>query len=196
MSRFIFVPVMVSALLLGGAAAGAAEGSRVRLETTMGNITLALETEKAPRSVENFLGYVRSGFYDGTLFHRVIGGFMIQGGGFTEDFDRKGTEAPIPNEANNGLKNLRGTLSMARTSDPHSATSQFFINVADNQALDHKGTTNRGWGYAVFGRVVEGMEVVDQIRNVPTTMKGAYRDVPVTPVVITRAVVESAKSTE
>ncbi len=195
MSRFIFVPVMVSALLLGGAA-GAAEGPRVRLETTMGNITLALEAEKAPKSVENFLGYVRSGFYDGTLFHRVIGGFMIQGGGFSEDFDRKGTEAPIPNEANNGLKNLRGTLSMARTSDPHSATSQFFINVADNQTLDHKGTTSRGWGYAVFGRVVEGMEVVDRIRKTPTAMKGRYRDVPVTPVVISRAVVESAKNTE
>jgi len=195
MSRFIFVPLLVSALLLGGGA-GATEGPRVRLETTKGNITLALEAEKAPKSAENFLGYVRSGFYDGTVFHRVIDGFMIQGGGFTEDFDRKRTEAPIPNEANNGLKNLRGTVSMARTSDPHSASSQFFINVADNQALDHKGTTNRGWGYAVFGRVVEGMDVVDQIRKVPTGVNGRYRDVPVTPVVITRAVVEPAKTTE
>lgn len=170
--------------------------SKVRLQTSMGDIVIALDAEKAPATVSNFLGYVNSGFYNGTIFHRVIDGFMIQGGGFSEDFERKKTEAPIRNEADNGLKNVRGSIAMARTSDPHSATSQFFINVADNENLDYRSSTGRGWGYAVFGRVVEGMSVVDEIRKVRTTLKGPYRDVPVTPIVIKQAVIESASKTE
>ena len=157
----------------------------------MGDIVITLDAKKAPATVSNFLKYVESGFYDGTIFHRVIDGFMIQGGGFSEDF-----EEPIKNEADNGLKNVRGSIAMARTSDPHSATSQFFINVADNVNLDYRSSTGRGWGYAVFGRVVEGMNVVDEIRKVKTTFKGPYRDVPVTPIVIKQAIIEPPGKTE
>lgn len=167
-----------------------AEGPpKVRLETTLGAIVLELDAEKAPLSTSNFLAYVNDGFYDGTIFHRVIDGFMIQGGGFDESFSRKKTREPIKNEADNGLKNRRGTIAMARTSDPHSATAQFFINVVDNGMLDYRSPDPRGWGYAVFGRVVEGMEVVDAIRKTPTGVRGRYRDVPTTNIVIERAAV-------
>ena len=159
----------------------------VRLETTHGAIVLSLDAEKAPRTVENFVQYVRDGFYDGTLFHRVIDGFMVQGGGFAAGMQQKSARAPIANEADNGLRNQRGTLAMARTPDPHSATAQFFINVADNAFLDFKAKTDAGWGYCVFGRVTEGMDVVDRIKGVATTSRAGHRDVPAEDVVIDRA---------
>lgn len=170
-------------------------GTQVRLDTSMGPITLELADEQAPKSVENFLVYARGGFYDGTLFHRVIDGFMIQGGGFSPDFQQKATRAPIPNEANNGLKNRRGTVAMARTGDPNSATAQFFINVKDNDFLDYRAPTPQGWGYAVFGQVIDGMEVVDKIRQAPTGAGGPggrFSDVPLTPVIIKSVTVLSA----
>ena len=191
-----FFPLLFLVFGLQMSVANAAETPRVRLVTSMGDIVLALDADKAPKSVENFLGYVKNGYYDGTLFHRVIDGFMIQGGGFDREFEKKMTQPPISNEADNGLKNDRGTIAMARTGDPHSATSQFFINVKDNPNLNHTAKSARGWGYAVFGRVVEGMEVVDRIRVVPTTTYGYYRDVPAEPVVIESAVIEPPKSTE
>jgi peptidyl-prolyl cis-trans isomerase B (cyclophilin B) len=160
--------------------------SRVLLSTSHGDIILELDQEKAPISSENFLAYAADGHFDGTIFHRVIPGFMIQGGGFTADMRQKSTKAPIANEADNGLKNGRGTIAMARTSDPHSATSQFFINLTDNAFLDHKGKTPQGWGYAVFGEVVEGMEVVDAIARVTTGTSGPHSDVPKEPVVMDR----------
>ena len=159
---------------------------RVLLSTSHGDIILELDQEKAPISSENFLAYAADGHFDGTIFHRVIPGFMIQGGGFTADMRQKSTKAPIANEADNGLKNGRGTIAMARTSDPHSATSQFFINLTDNAFLDHKGKTPQGWGYAVFGEVVEGMEVVDAIARVATGTSGPHSDVPREPVVLDR----------
>ena len=162
---------------------------RVRLETNHGVIVLELDAQAAPKTVENFLSYVREGFYDGTIFHRVIDEFMIQGGGLTADMKKKATKPALENEADNKLKNLRGTLAMARTSKPHSATSQFFVNTVDNAYLDHQAKTDRGWGYCVFGKVVEGMDVVDSIENVSTTTKSGRRDVPVEPVIIQRAVV-------
>ena len=161
----------------------------VRLKTSMGDIRVQLEAEKAPKSTANFLGYVKAGHYDGTVFHRVIADFMVQGGGFTKDMVQKPTKPPIPLEANNGLQNLRGTLAMARTADPNSATSQFFINVVDNAFLDAANARD-GHGYAVFGKVIEGMEVVDQIRAVPVDNKGMHANVPVTPVVILKASIE------
>ena len=154
------------------------------MKTSMGDIKIELDAEKAPISVENFLSYAKEGFYNGTIFHRVIEGFMIQGGGITQGMDSKQTKPPIQNEAGNGLKNLRGTLAMARTNDIHSATGQFFINVVDNAVLDHQDTSPRGFGYAVFGRVTEGMEVVDRIKAVETTTKGHFQDVPTKEVVI------------
>ncbi|MDD4887343.1 MAG: peptidylprolyl isomerase [Thiomonas sp.] len=160
----------------------------VELQTNHGNIRIELDTEHAPKSSENFLAYVRSGHFDGTVFHRVIDGFMIQGGGFTPDMKQKPTLAAIQNEANNGLKNDRYTLAMARTSDPHSATAQFFINVADNAFLNHTAPSAQGWGYAVFGKVVEGQEVVDKIKSVKTGRKGFHDDVPQEDVVILKAV--------
>jgi len=194
MIRFFPILLFVFAVVTG--TANAAEMPRVRLLTSMGEIVLALDADKAPKTVDNFLGYVKKGFYDGTIFHRVIDDFMIQGGGFNRDFDKKMTRPPISNEADNGLKNDRGTIAMARTGDPHSATAQFFINVKDNPNLNHTAKSQRGWGYAVFGRVVEGMDVVDRIRVVATTTRGYYRNVPVDPVIIESAVVEPAKSTE
>lgn len=182
---FLFAPTIL-----------ADEAPRVRMETSEGEIVLSLDAGRAPKTVENFLSYVRSGFYDGTIFHRVIPDFMIQGGGFTKDMDRRETADPIVNEADNGLSNVRGSIAMARTSRPHSATSQFFINVKDNPALDHRAKSARGWGYAVFGRVVDGMDVVDRIKGVPTTVRGPHRNVPVEPVVIETAVVEPAGTTE
>jgi cyclophilin family peptidyl-prolyl cis-trans isomerase len=152
------------------------------MSTTLGDITIELYPEKAPQTVENFLQYVEDDFYEGTIFHRVIPGFVLQGGGLTPDMERKSTRGPVTNESDNGLKNLRGTLSMARLPDPHSATSQFFINLVDNAHLDHGGGDQ--WGYAVFAKVVEGMEVVDELAAVETTTKAGHRDVPATPVVI------------
>jgi peptidyl-prolyl cis-trans isomerase B (cyclophilin B) len=157
----------------------------VVLTTNHGAITLELDVEKAPKSVENFVNYVKSGHYDGTIFHRVIDGFMIQGGGFDPDMKQKSTNDPIDNEAENGLKNDRYTIAMARTSDPHSATAQFFINVGDNDFLNYPGSD--GWGYAVFGKVTEGEDVVDAIRAVKTGRKSMFSDVPVETVVIEKA---------
>ncbi|MCX7813888.1 MAG: peptidylprolyl isomerase [Tepidimonas ignava] len=154
-----------------------------------GVITLELDAAKAPKTVENFLAYVRDGHYDGTIFHRVIDGFMIQGGGFEPGMKQKPTRAPIENEAANGLKNDRYTIAMARTQAPHSATAQFFINVADNDFLNHTAPTLQGWGYAVFGRVIKGTEVVDAIRQVRTGRRGFHDDVPLDDVVITKAVI-------
>jgi len=159
----------------------------VVLHTSMGDIKLALDAENAPATVANFLQYVRDGHYDNTVFHRVIDGFMIQGGGFEPGMKQKGTRGPVANEAGNGLKNAKYTVAMARTSDPHSATAQFFINVGDNAFLDYKGPSPQGWGYCVFGKVVEGMDVVDRIRAVPTGTSGFHQDVPREDVVIRKA---------
>ena len=159
----------------------------IKLTTNHGVITLELDSEKAPKSAANFLAYVESGHYDGTIFHRVINGFMIQGGGMGVGMKEKDTLEPVENEATNGLKNERGTVAMARTSDPHSATAQFFINVADNDFLNHKSPSGQGWGYCVFGKVVEGMDVVDKIKNVKTGNKGFHQDVPVEDVIIEKA---------
>ncbi|MFA7436802.1 peptidylprolyl isomerase [Castellaniella sp.] len=164
---------------------------KVQLTTNKGNLLIELNPEKAPVTVENFLTYVKEGFYDGTVFHRVIDNFMIQGGGFESGLKQKETHKPIKNEADNGLKNEPYTLAMARTSDPHSATAQFFINVANNDFLNFSAPTSNGWGYAVFGRVIEGTEVVDEIRKVKTGNKGFHQDVPVDDVII-----ESATLTE
>lgn len=153
-----------------------------------GVVTLELDAEKAPKTTENFLSYVNSGHFDGTIFHRVINNFMIQGGGFVPGMDQKPTQKPIDNEANNGLKNDNYTVAMARTGDPHSATAQFFINVKDNDFLNHSSPTPQGWGYAVFGKVVEGKDVVDGIRKVATGRRGYHDDVPKEDVVITKAV--------
>lgn len=156
----------------------AADNPRVLMKTSKGDIVIELFADKAPITVNNFLSYVDEKFYDGTIFHRVVKGFVIQGGGLTADFVTKKTKPPIKNEANNGLKNLRGTIAMARTSDINSATCQFFINLVDNPFLDHKDDTPEGFGYAVFGRVVSGLEVVDAIGNSPTMTYRGYRDVP------------------
>jgi peptidyl-prolyl cis-trans isomerase B (cyclophilin B) len=161
--------------------------SQVKLTTGHGAITLKLDAEKAPKTVANFLAYVEAGHYDGTIFHRVIKNFMIQGGGMAPGMSQKETKAPIENEAANGLKNKRGTVAMARTNDPHSATAQFFINVVDNDFLDFKAPSGQGWGYCVFAEVVEGMDVVDAIRAVRTGNKGFHQDVPVDDVVIEKA---------
>ena len=160
----------------------------VLLETTMGNITIELDMQNAPNTSENFLAYVDDGYYIGTTFHRVIPNFMIQGGGITKDMqDKPSDRAPIENEANNGLKNRRGSLAMARTSDPHSATSQFFINHVDNEFLNFTSESMQGWGYAVFGKVTEGMDVVDEIAKVATDNKGGHQNVPIDPITITGA---------
>jgi peptidyl-prolyl cis-trans isomerase A (cyclophilin A) len=179
-------PTLALALILGLAAAPTAWAQKVRLATNLGDIVLELDAAKAPRSVENFLQYVKAGHYDGTIFHRVIDGFMIQGGGFTPDRVQKPTGAAIPLEAGNGLSNVRGSLAMARTAAPNSATAQFFINVVDNLPLD-----NYGGGYAVFGKVAQGMDVVDRIRAVPTVDRGpAFANLPSADVVIRKATLE------
>ena len=154
------------------------------MTTTLGPMTLELDADNAPNTVENFLYYVSNSFYDGTIFHRVINDFMVQGGGFTADMEQKATQAPIENEANNGLKNARGTIAMARTQDPHSATAQFFINVQDNDFLNHTGENMQGWGYAVFGKVTDGEDVLDKIRCVETGSQAGHQDVPVEPIII------------
>jgi peptidyl-prolyl cis-trans isomerase B (cyclophilin B) len=159
----------------------------VILHTSQGNITLELDAARAPKTVANFLDYVRAGHFDNTLFHRVIDGFMIQGGGFTPDSRQKPTRAPIENEARNGLKNVRYSVAMARTGDPHSATAQFFINVSDNDFLNHRAPDGNGWGYCVFGHVVAGTDVVDRIKSVPTGNRGMHQNVPEQDVLIDRA---------
>ena len=163
--------------------------SAVLMRTSLGDLTIELYPNEAPRTVANFLQYTEDGFYDGTIFHRVVRGFVIQGGGFTADMMEKDTREPIENEAENGLMNLRGTLSMARTMDPHSATSQFFVNTKDNAMLDHTSPTRPGWGYAVFGRVISGMETVDQIEASRVVSRAGHNDVPETPIVIESATV-------
>ena len=180
----MFKALLAACALFVASTTWAADNPHVLISTNKGDIEVELDAAKAPVSTENFLGYVDSGFYKGTLFHRVIPGFMIQGGGYTRDMQEKRTKAPIKNEADNGLKNLRGTLAMARTSDVNSATSQFFINVENNAFLDHG---SRDFGYAVFGKVVRGMEVVDQIAGVQTIRQGMLRDIPREPVMILAA---------
>ena len=158
--------------------------AHVTIATTVGQMTLELDADNAPKTVENFLSYASSGFYDGTIFHRVINNFMIQGGGFNTDMEQKPTQAPVDNEANNGLKNERGTIAMARTQDPHSATAQFFITVQDNDFLNHPGENMQGWGYTVFGKITQGEEVLDKIRCVQTGSQGGHQDVPTEPIII------------
>lgn len=187
----LFISLLFSAVMLP---ANATE--TVVIETSVGDIELELDDQKAPKSVDNFLQYAISGFYNGTIFHRVIKGFMVQGGGFTADYERKTTHDPITNEADNGLSNKRGTVAMARTGQPHSATSQFFINTVDNGFLDHQGKNPRGWGYAVFGKVTKGMDVVDKIENMKTGSGGPFRkDVPQEQIMIktVRIVMKSAE---
>ena len=165
--------------------------TKIRLDTSKGAIVLELDDENAPASVANFLQYVRDGHYDNTVFHRVIDGFMIQGGGMEPGMKQKPTRSPIANEAGNGLKNRKYTVAMARTGEPHSATAQFFINIADNDFLDYKGPSPQGWGYAVFGKVVEGTDVVDTIKGVATSSSGSHQDVPTEDVLIRKAEVLS-----
>lgn len=184
-SRWIGRTALAVALCVGGAA----YAQKVKLATSAGDIVIELDAAKAPKSVDNFLKYVKAGHYDGTVFHRVIPGFMIQGGGMTADMKEKSTRAPIPLESRNGLSNVRGSVAMARTGDPNSATSQFFINVNDNDRLDAANARD-GNGYAVFGKVISGMDVVEKIRTVPTGSKGPHDDVPVAPITINKATVE------
>ena len=179
------ITAAIAALAVGSISAGAPsaraaepERPRVTFETSHGPFVLELARESAPETVANFLAYVRDGFYEGTIFHRVIAGFMIQGGGFTPEFRQPAARAPVRNEADRGGRNDRGSIAMARTSDPHSATAQFFINVADNDFLNHRSRTPQGWGYAVFGRIVEGMETVDRIAALETGSRGSFNDVP------------------
>jgi len=193
-ARFGFLTslAVIACLLLSGMTTQAqAANPLVKLTTSKGDIVLELDPAKAPASVENFLKYVNDGFYNGLVFHRVINGFMIQGGGMDKDMQQKQTRAPIKNEADNGLPNDNYTIAMARTGDPHSATAQFYINVKNNTGLNHTGKSQSGWGYAVFGKVVEGKDVVDAIKAVPTTTKGPYSDVPREPVTIIKAEVIS-----
>lgn len=185
LSRRVLLIAALAMSALPAFAQQATSAPRVLMATSLGNITLELDAQRAPASVANFLRYVEAKHYDGTIFHRVIANFMIQGGGFSPDMNQKPTQAPVRNEARNGLKNVRGSIAMARTADPHSATAQFFINTTDNAFLDNPGQD--GWGYAVFGKVVEGMDVVDKIRAVPTANAGFHSDVPRTPVIINSA---------
>lgn len=180
-------PLFFASFSLAANAEGGSAQPKVKLTTNHGDIVIALNAEKAPNTVANFIQYVEDGFYNGTIFHRVIDNFMLQGGGFTEDFQQKTTQKPIHNEANNGLTNKRGSIAMARTGDPHSATAQFFINTVDNSFLNFRAETTSDWGYAVFGEVVEGMDVVDKIRKVETTLRGPHQDVPAENVVIEKA---------
>jgi cyclophilin family peptidyl-prolyl cis-trans isomerase len=177
LSLFLLVPGMASSEEKEG-------GFMVEVRTNLGDFILELYPDKAPKTVENFMNYVEKKFYDGTIFHRVIADFMVQGGGFTPDMMKKAAGAPIANEAKNGLKNLKGTIAMARTSEINSATCQFFINVKDNTGLDHSGETSDKFGYAVFGKVIKGMDTIEKIRNVKTTTKGAYANVPEKSVII------------
>jgi cyclophilin family peptidyl-prolyl cis-trans isomerase len=189
MKRFIIAIGLMLALSAAFTSQAWAEQVNVLMQTNQGDIKLALDKDKAPITVDNFVSYANEGFYDGTIFHRVIPGFMIQGGGFTPEMQKKETHEPIQNEAKNGLKNNRGSIAMARTPPPHTATAQFFINLKDNAFLDYPGQD--GWGYAVFGEVTEGMEVVDKIAAQPTGVKNRMRDVPQTPVVIEKVTILS-----
>ena len=180
----LLLQILTVALLANGASAWA---QKVRLATSVGDIVLELDAEKAPKTTANFLQYVRDGHYNGLIFHRVINGFMVQGGGYKADLSEKPTRKPIPLESGNGLSNLRGSIAMARTNDPNSATAQFFINVADNLRLDKAEGRD---GYAVFGKIVEGMEVVDKIKEMPTRAEGMQQNLPVTPVTLSKATVE------
>lgn len=191
---FLSLAFVITPVIAAGDSSNSNQGNtmsnpQVKLLTNKGEILIELDAEKAPKTVENFLGYVKDGFYDGTIFHRVINNFMIQGGGFEPNMQQKPTKANIENEANNGLKNERYTLAMARTPDPHSASSQFFINVADNDFLNFTAPTSQGWGYAVFGRVIDGTDVVDAIKGVKTGTKGFHQDVPSEDVIIESAVI-------
>ena len=177
------------ALGMAGESFAAKERSLVKMETSKGDIVIELYPDEAPKTVANFLQYVNSGAYDGTIFHRVMNGFMIQGGGFETDMRHRSGKAPIRNEADNGLKNTRYTVAMARTNDPHSATNQFFINVENNDFLDHRSKSQQGWGYAVFGKVVDGTETVDAIKRVPVTSRAGHENVPREAVVIKKAYV-------
>ncbi|MFO1346042.1 MAG: peptidylprolyl isomerase [Rhodocyclaceae bacterium] len=168
-------------------------GPKVEMQTSLGRIVVELDDAKAPGTVKNFLSYANEGFYNGTVFHRVIPNFMIQGGGLSKDLEEKPTKPPIQNEANNGLKNVRGTIAMARKPDPHSASAQFFINVVNNDFLDHKSPSQNGWGYAVFGKVTEGMDIADKIAQVKTNNRGPHQGVPTEPVVIQSVKVISEK---
>ena len=192
MQRWFVVTILCWVIGVGTCAA-ADPMPRVRLATSLGDIELELNHTAAPATVDNFLTYVKDGYYDGTIFHRVIAGFMIQGGGFDTDMRQKATRPPIANEADNGLKNQTGTIAMARTSDPHSASAQFFINVKDNDFLDHRAKSKKGWGYCVFGKVISGMNVVRAIENVPTTTRNGMRDVPREPVLVKQAIVVSTE---
>ena len=196
MKKFTLFTRLLPVLLLACALLAAPQDIRaqgpdpvVKLETSMGDILVRLDARKAPMTTANFLEYVKAGQYDGTIFHRVIKDFMIQGGGMTASLREKTTRAPIKNEADNGLRNRKYTIAMARTSDPHSATAQFFINVKDNSFLDHRSKDPQGWGYAVFGKVIRGQDVVDQIAAVKTGSRGYYEDVPMQPVIIKRATI-------
>ena len=180
------ISMIIALVVVSAAIAG--DNPRVEMDTTKGKIILELNAGQAPKTVENFLAYVDAGFYNGTIFHRVIPNFMIQGGGFTADMQQKKTRAPIENEADNRLRNERGTIAMARTPNPHSATAQFFINTKNNEFLNYKGKSPQGWGYAVFGHVVEGMTVVDAISGAKTGTRDRFRDVPTEPIVIRKAV--------
>lgn len=179
--------LLTSAIVPSVACAAGKPSPDVKLETSMGDIVLRLDAAKAPDTVANFLAYVKAGHYDGTIFHRVINGFMIQGGGMTPDMKEKTTQKPVKNEAANGLKNTKYTVAMARTNEPHSATSQFFINLKDNDFLDYRAPSGQGWGYAVFGKVIKGQDVVDKIKAVPTGTRGIHQDVPREPVTIKKA---------
>lgn len=184
----LFIPLLLVSLSFTAHSEGDNTLPQVKLETSLGNIIIELNSDKAPNTVANFISYVESGFYDGTIFHRVIENFMIQGGGFTEEFVQKSPNASIQNEAKNGLSNVKGSLAMARTGDPHSATAQFFINTVDNDFLDFKSDKQDAtWGYAVFGEVVEGMDVVDAIRVVATANKNGHGDVPNDNIIIIKA---------
>lgn len=193
MRKWFVLPLLAAVccvvLASGDAFAAAKERSLVKMETSKGDIVIELFPDKAPKSAANFLDYVKAGSYDGTIFHRVINGFMIQGGGFDADMRHLPTKAPIRNEADNGLKNTRYTVAMARTGEPHSATNQFFINVVDNGPLDHTSKSGQGWGYAVFGKVVDGMSVVDAIKAVPVGNRAGHQNVPREAVVIKKAYV-------
>lgn len=180
-------PLLFASFSLAANAEGGDVSPQVKLQTNHGDIVITLFEDKAPKTVANFIEYVEAGFYDGTIFHRVIENFMIQGGGFDENFRQKATRDSIENEADNGVKNQVGRLAMARTGDPHSATAQFFINTQDNDFLDFREKSQQGWGYAVFGEVSEGMDVVNQIKKVATTSQSPHQNVPVEPVIIQKA---------
>ncbi len=195
LSRFFLVCTLISAAAVHAADTQSPTAKEnkpviVNMKTNQGTIVLELDANKAPKSVANFVEYAKKGFYDGTVFHRVIPGFMIQGGGFKPGMEQKETGATITNEADNGLKNATGTVAMARTSDPHSATAQFFINVADNAFLDYTASTPSGWGYTVFGKVTEGMDVVQKIEKTTTGMRSGFQDVPTQDVIIEKVTIE------